>query len=321
MELNSILGPVQEELNQFEKRFDQVLSSDSEIIYEISQHLLKTRGKRLRPASVLLCARACGLNSEVSLEPALAIELIHTATLLHDDVIDESAVRRGQHSVNRKWNNTVSILMGDYLFAKAFKELVGMESSLLYSAISKSTEMVSIGQLDEIRETRNFNLGEEAYLRIITNKTASLFAAACQAGSLLADAKYQPCMYEFGKTLGIAFQITDDLLDYVGSEKNTGKEVGKDLLDGKVTLPLIFALQKAPDKEKTETLEFLQNGYDTAGFPRVSQFVEKWGGLEYSSRQAQSKARQAAGCISALPESRYKDSLHALVKFAASRSQ
>ena len=323
MDLSAILEPIRSDLEAFEKRFQEVLASDSSMIYEITQHLLQKRGKRLRPAAVLLTARACEDDRLFGLEPAVAIELIHTATLLHDDVVDESELRRGQYSVNHKWNNTVSVLMGDYLFAKAFKTLVGLKSPALYSAISRATEKVSIGQLDEIREMRNFTLAEERYLHIITNKTASLFAASCQAGALSSAGgeKYEGNLREFGETLGIAFQITDDLLDYLGSTQQVGKEVGKDLQEGKVTLPLIYALAHSPALEREQTLEYLQNGYSKESFQQILQFVDKWEGLEYSRRKARDLGEKALTYIRDLPEGQFKQSLTGLVQFAVSREK
>ncbi len=323
MDLSQIAQPIQADLEVFEERFREVLSSDSPMIYEITQHLMRKKGKRLRPVAVLLAARACGGKELSGLEPAVAIELVHTATLLHDDVIDESDFRRGQDSVNHKWNNTVSVLMGDYLFAKAFKIMVGKRSPQLYSIISQATERVSIGQLDEIREMGNFNLNEEQYLRIIANKTASLFAAACQAGGMSCETgmKFETGLMAFGEALGMAFQIADDLLDYVGSTEQLGKEVGKDLLEGKVTLPLIAALKQAPEAEREQFMDFLRNGYSREGFPRILEFVTCRGGLEYSRNKARDFSENAEGYLEKLPESQYKQSLKKLVQFAVSRKK
>ena len=323
MELVRILEPIRPDLEGFERQFQEVLSSDSPMIYEITQHLLQKRGKRLRPVAVFLAAKACGDKNLSGLDAAIAIELIHTATLLHDDVIDESELRRGQYSVNHKWNNTISVLMGDYLFAKAFKTLVKMKSASMYSAISQATERVSIGQLDEIREMRNFDLSEERYFHIITNKTASLFAAACQAGGLcIAEGEeIEQDLRKFGEALGIAFQITDDLLDYVGNTQKVGKEVGKDLLEGKVTLPLIAALRQSRGPEKAELFDFLKNGFSKEGFPRVLEFVEKYRGVEYSQNKAREMGAKAWSCLKELPDSPYKDSLKDLVEFAVERDK
>lgn len=323
MELSRVIEPIQLDLEAFEKLFREVLSSDSIMIYEITQHLLQKRGKRLRPIAVLLTARACGDELLSGLEPAVAIELIHTGTLLHDDVIDESDFRRGQDTVNHKWNNIISILMGDYLFAKAFKIMVGKKSPALHSIISEATERVSIGQLDEIREMKNFRLKEEQYLRIITNKTASLFAAACQAGGMSCPSgvKFAAHLQKFGELLGIAFQITDDLLDYVGSATQVGKEVGKDLLEGKVTLPLLAALHQAPADEKERTIDFLENGFDHSGFARILEFVTKWGGLDYSRQKARSLGEKAGIFLAELPDTIFKQRLTDLVEFAVQRQK
>jgi octaprenyl-diphosphate synthase len=323
MELSAVLESIRPDLEAFDNRFKEVLSSDSPMILEITRHLLNTAGKRLRPAAVLLTARACGDQNLSGLEPAVAIELIHTATLLHDDVIDESDVRRGQHSVNRKWNNTVSVLMGDYLFAKAFKTLVGLKSPSLYRVVSRATEKVSVGQLEEIKELRNYDLSEEKYLEIIGNKTASLFAAACQSGCLSSNpgSEFEARLHNFGEQLGVAFQITDDLLDFVGSAEQTGKEVGKDLLEGKVTLPVIYAMSQAPADEKARAIEFLQNGFSPEGFERIIGFLKEWQGLEYARNRARLIGEQALSCLQGLPENRYKKGLEELVDFAVNRQK
>jgi octaprenyl-diphosphate synthase len=201
--------------------------------------------------------------------------------------------------------------------------MVGKKSPALYSIISQATERVSIGQLDEIREMRNFHLKEEQYLQIITHKTASLFAAACQSGGMSCPggAKFEANLQKFGEALGIAFQITDDLLDYVGSSTQVGKEVGKDLLEGKVTLPLLAALHQAPADEKERTIDFLENGYSRSGFARILEFVTKWGGLAYSRQKAHSLGEKAGAFLAELPDSIYKQRLNDLVEFAVQRQK
>jgi octaprenyl-diphosphate synthase len=224
LNVNTILSPVKKDLALFDRKLQENLGSDSTLISQVAGHLVNRRGKRLRPAMVFLsyglCANSRSRSASDSkvMNVALAIECIHTATLLHDDVIDQSKVRRGQVSVNHKWNNLVSVLMGDFLLAKSLRLIVQTKSPALLSTISQATENLSIGEMNEVQESHNFDLDEETYLRIISEKTSSLFTASCESGAVAAGAgsSLRMKLKEYGENLGIAFQITDDLLDWVG---------------------------------------------------------------------------------------------------------
>ena len=323
MNLNQILEPIQDELSAFEARFKEVLSGESSFIWEISQHLLENHGKRLRPACVLLVSRAFGEKSERGIETAVALELIHTATLLHDDVIDQSPTRRGEMTVSYKWSNLVSVLMGDYLFAKAFRTLVGIGSPSIMKTVSSATERVSIGQLNEIKESKNFALAEGDYLKIISDKTASLFAAACESGCILhqSDQKQIAGFKIYGQNFGMAFQIVDDLLDIIGNQEKTGKEVGTDLREGKVTLPLIYSLQQEAPTKRKNILKYLENGYSNSSFEKVVSFIQEKGGTVYSHKKASEFGQKALESIQFLPDSIYNKSLKDLVAFALKRDK
>ncbi len=323
MNLNQILEPIQEELTNFEKRFKEVLSGESSFIWEISQHLLENHGKRLRPACTLLVSKALGEESTKGVETAVALELIHTATLLHDDVIDQSPTRRGEMTVSYKWSNLVSVLMGDYLFAKAFKTLVGIHSPQIMQTVSEATERVSIGQLNEIKEFKNFALQEEEYLKIISDKTASLFAAACESGCILKDSNQNKIagFKIYGQNFGMAFQIVDDLLDLIGNQEITGKEVGTDLREGKVTLPLIYSLQKEAPEKRKNILKYLENGYSDSSFEKVVSFIQEKGGTAYSRQKAAEFGQNALKAIQFLSGSVYYKSLRDLVTFALNRDK
>ncbi len=329
MDVNLILWPIEEDLKLFDQKLKQNLSTDSLLISEVARHLVNRKGKRLRPAMVFLSYGAC-LNSEADslsnpqvMNVALAIEFIHTATLLHDDVIDQSKVRRGQVSVNHKWNNLVSVLMGDFLLAKSLRLIVETESQALLSTISKATENLSIGEMNEVQESRNFNLDEETYLQIISAKTASLFTASCESGAVAAGAndKVQKELKGYGQNLGMAFQITDDLLDWVGESEKTGKGLGNDMKEGKITLPLICTLRESDVPSRKKILKLLKNDFNQEDFDEILSLIKGNGGVEYALEKANSFGDKALGHLSELRHSKYKKALEELVSFAIQREE
>jgi octaprenyl-diphosphate synthase len=254
---------------------------------------------------------------------ALAIELIHSATLLHDDVIDQSQKRRGQVSVNHKWSNLVSVLMGDFLLANAFKLLVKTESPYLLSSISKATEQVSMGEMNQIQESHNFELDEKTYFKIIAEKTASLFAASCESGAIAAEVgkKSREQLKSYGLNLGMAFQITDDLLDWIGETEKTGKSLGNDLKEGKITLSLIHTLKSAEESSRKKIFELLENDFNQKDFDHILSIIKGNGGVEYSKQKAHSFGEKALSQLSDLKDSEYKESLENLVRFVIKRDK
>ncbi len=323
MELEKILCPIKEDLTDFDLKLKEYISSDSPLIYQIASHLLKTKGKKLRPSLVYLSGGAFGKNRKNLTKAALSIELIHNATLLHDDVVDQSETRRGKPTVNAKWNNLISVLMGDYLFAKAFKIMMETESKPLLSTISRATERVSTGELLQVQECYNYELDEKSYLDIIREKTASLFSVSCEAGVILSKAKgnHRRNLKAYGENFGIAFQIADDLLDFVGNKKKTGKEKGNDLREGKVTLPLIYALKKTKRKTRKEIIKVLDKNVDHDDFLTVLGFVQEGGGLKYAQSKALEFGEKALKNITGIQDSEYKKSLSLLVEFAIKRDK
>jgi octaprenyl-diphosphate synthase len=315
-------APVEQDLEAFDRKLHDYLRGDSPLISSVARHLLKSKGKRIRPTFVFLTSRAADNFTDNSVDASLAIELIHTATLLHDDVVDESDVRRGQETVNYRWKNLISVLMGDYIFAKAFRIMVGTGSIDLIDAISRATERVSIGELRQIEETQNYALSEEAYVEIIADKTASLFAVSCESGPILAgrDIKVRRQFSEFGEKIGTAFQIADDLLDFIGDPEVTGKELGNDVLNGYVTLPLIHSLRRVSEKAGREIIDQLKSGSSDGSFAKIYSFVNENGGLDYTSKRAAEMAWQALESIRPLADSVYLDSLTTLVNFTVARA-
>lgn len=324
MSLDSILWPIKSDLEKVERRLEEYLCSDSPLIFHVSRYLLERKGKRIRPALVFLSfGEDNSPNKDKVFDTAVAIELIHTATLLHDDVIDQSTTRRGKASVNYRWSNLVSVLMGDYLLAKAFKILVNIGIPPLLEAISQATERVSLGELFQVQERGNFKLSEKEYIRIIADKTASLFSVACKSGAIIRDAdKKTQIIYQLlGEDFGICFQIIDDLLDLIGDEKKTGKELGNDLQEGKITLPLIYALANSGDGTREKIFKLLEQGYKSEYFPQIRYFVESEGGIEYSRKRAWDFGNKAMKLISELDDSEYKKALQELVNFILTREK
>jgi octaprenyl-diphosphate synthase len=321
-ELQQYADPVQGDLELFEAKLNDYLRGDSPLISSIARHLLKSRGKRIRPTMLFLSSRAAGNFTDFSVDASLAIELIHTATLLHDDVVDESDLRRGQQTVNAKWTNLISVLMGDYLFAKAFRVMVENSSLELIRAISRATERVSVGELRQIEEIGNYALSEEEYLDIISDKTASLFAVSCETGPILTGrvSSERKKFAQFGEKIGVAFQIADDLLDFVGDPQVTGKEPGNDVLTGKVTLPLIYALQRTSNAGSREIVKYLKNSRDDDAFGQIFAFVNDSGGVEYAYRRAHEICQQGLESISPLQKSVYSDTLTDMVRYAVARA-
>ncbi len=321
-QLAELTAPVQADLEAFDRRLFDILRGDSPLITSIARHLLRSRGKRMRPSILFLSSRAANNYSEHSIDASLAIELIHTATLLHDDVVDDADLRRGQETVNAKWTNLISVLMGDYLFAKAFRLMVATGSMEVVQAISSATERVSVGELRQIEETGNYALSEEEYLEIIADKTASLFAVACETGPILGgrDAETRRRMADFGEKIGVAFQITDDLLDFVGDSEVTGKEPGKDVLNGKITLPLIHSLKRVSEAGSREITGYLKRGDDPDNFRKVFTFVTENGGIDYAYRRAEELSEQALESVALLGQSVYVDSLTSMVRYTTARA-
>jgi octaprenyl-diphosphate synthase len=320
-EIKAIFSPVAARIQEYKALLREILETDSEFIYQITEHIFSCSGKQLRPGLIFLAAGQAD-NSAV-VEAAVAMELIHVATLLHDDVIDESETRRGIESVNHRWSNLVSVLMGDYLFAKSFKLLVKSGSQKLLDAFAMATERVSVGELNQIYYTGNLDIAETDYLRVIADKTASLFACASESGIICnggSETKMR-AMREFGEYLGLAFQITDDLLDLVGESTKTGKQLGSDIREGWVTLPLIHALRNGGSQYRRQLSKMYKEGFDQTEFEQVVSFVRETGGVDYASEIARKYSQRAKAAVADIYELDYKESLLKLADFAVVREQ
>lgn len=319
IEIDDILLPISKQIELYEQMLQKTLATDSIFIYEITRHMFGKTGKRLRPG--LLFLSAGNISDRAVIQAGVAIELIHVATLLHDDVIDQSYQRRGQETVNSRWSNLVSVLMGDYLFAKSFGLLVQAEMPELLDIFSKATERVAKGELNQVYYTGNFDIKEDEYLKIISDKTASLMSCAAEAGMVCSNGAkiHLQAMREFGEYLGMAFQITDDILDLVGETTKTGKQLGSDIREGWVTLPLIYALRNGGSSQKDRLIKLHADGFDPKEFMDLVQFIREAGGIQYADNKARHYSKMAKEVLMSVPGLAFKDNLCALADFAVAR--
>jgi len=309
------------ELDEVEEIFQQELASTNPYVSDVFAHVSHFRGKRLRPMLVLLSAAATGeINADHKVLAAV-VEMIHTATLVHDDVLDEAATRRHVATVNARWNNETSVLFGDYLFTHAFHLASSLDTTFACRVIGRSTNIVCEGELSQIHERGNFDLDEAGYLQIIDGKTAELCAVCCLLGAHYADADESvvASLENYGRYLGIAFQIADDLLDILGNEAETGKSLGTDFEKQKLTLPLIRLLSQSDERDAQTIRELLANPTHST-WQQLLPNIEKSDAVEYSQGKANHYAAQAREQLESLPETSAKTILEAITEFATQRT-
>ncbi|MCK4842861.1 MAG: polyprenyl synthetase family protein [Methylococcales bacterium] len=296
------------------------LSSDVLLINQIGHYIIGNGGKRLRPMLLLLVAKALGKATDNHLILAAVIEFIHTATLLHDDVVDESDLRRGQESANAVWGNAASVLVGDYLYSSAFEMMVRTDNMRVMEILSKTTTAIAEGEVLQLLNCNNPDTTEEKYLEVIARKTAILFSAATRLGAVLADADKttEEALAEYGQQLGIAFQLIDDALDYKSTAEDLGKNLGDDLAEGKPTLPLIYAIAHASESDANIIIEAIKQGSRDA-FSEVYEIVLSTKAIEYTEKCADEAAEKAIAALDCLDESEYKNALVTLAKFSVQR--
>lgn len=313
---------IQEDLEKVDFECRRNLKSDVSIISAIGEYLLLSGGKRFRPILLLLSAKLCGYRGDRHIPLASLLEFIHTATLLHDDVVDKAEIRRGNESANSKWGNEASVLVGDFLFTKSFSLLVENGNWEIIQALSRATTLMAEGELEELIRTDDLSLTEADYLSIITRKTASLISAASQVGAILADVSEERknALSNFGLDTGIAFQLTDDNLDYTSREEEFGKKIGIDLQRGKITLPLIHALRICTPGEKA----FIQETVDRASltkeaFLRVIEIIERSQGIRYSWEKAKEYVDRAKRHLHLFEDSEVRQALFTLADYVVAR--
>jgi octaprenyl-diphosphate synthase len=309
-----------EDLKKVDQEFRKNLRSNVPIISTIGEHLLRSGGKRFRAKLLLLSAKLCGYSGENHISMASLIEFIHTATLLHDDVVDKAKLRRGIESANSKWGNEACVLVGDFLFTKCFTLMVESRNWKILHTISRATTIMAEGELEELIRTNDLSLTEEGYLSIITRKTASLISAATQIGAVLGNVSEEKegALSEFGMNVGIAFQLIDDNLDY--TSKKSGKKIGIDLQEGKITLPLIFTLKHCDEGEKAFIQETVNSHPITKkAFFRVVEIIERHQGIQYTWEKAKQYVEGAKDYLRLFPDSKEKEVLYALADYVVDR--
>ena len=309
------------ELDLMNKILVDRLDSNVDLISQMSQYIINSGGKRIRPLLLLICAKATEYDGDYHYSMAVVTELIHTATLLHDDVVDQSATRRGQETANELWGNAPSVLVGDFLYSRAFEIMVEPNSMEIMRILSKATNQISEGEVLQLLNIKNANVTQAEYFKVIERKTAYLFKAACQIAGILssADQKVINAMGSFGMHLGNAFQIIDDTLDYESDSNIIGKEIGDDLSEGKVTLPMIYALEKTKKVENKILKDAIKNA-DASHIDQIVEILLNVDAFQYSRDIAKIESNRALESIDYLPDSKYKTALKLLCELSLERN-
>jgi octaprenyl-diphosphate synthase len=321
MSLESIRNLVKADLADTDQFISRELKSEIPLINQLIEYILTCGGKRIRPLLVLLAARTFQYPSNQHIELASAIELIHTATLLHDDVVDSSTLRRGHKTANSIWGNEASVLVGDFLYSRAFQLIVRLQHLPILNVFSDATNLIAEGEVLQLVNCHNPDTTEASYFDVITRKTAKLFEIAAQTGAALAtdNPVYIAAMQQYGLHLGIAYQLIDDALDYSAPAEQTGKNMGNDLSEGKPTLPLIYALRQTTLDEANILRHAIQTG-STNELDTIVKIIESTGAIEYTANAARQHATQAREALAPIPDSPHKQALHALTDFVVDRS-
>jgi octaprenyl-diphosphate synthase len=323
MNLDSIIDPISAELDEFDGQFRAAMRSNVAFVDMVARYIVKQKGKRIRPSLVLLTAKACGAINDSTYRGASLVEILHTATLIHDDVVDDADTRRGFASINAVWKNKIAVLMGDYMLAKGLLLSLDNDDFRFLKITSDAVRRMSEAEILQIAKSRDLDLDEKTYLRIISDKTASLLSTCTQIGAASAsrDERLIEKMKVFGENLGMVFQIKDDLLDYTGRKSITGKPNGLDLKEKKLTLPLIHAFTQAPRNQTKQILKIIKDGANKKELAHVVEFAHEFGGIDYTTRRAADYSALALEALDALPASPCKDSLVEFVGFVMDRTK
>jgi octaprenyl-diphosphate synthase len=297
------------------------LSSDVALINELGRYIINSGGKRLRPLLVLLASRACGYHGEHHIELAAVIEFIHTATLLHDDVVDASDLRRGNETANAIWGNEAAVLVGDFLYSRSFEMMVSVGSMRVMEILSTTTNVIAEGEVLQLLNCHDPDTTEDLYRDVIRYKTAKLFEASAQLGAVLGNQPQaiERAMASYGMHLGTAFQLIDDALDYGSSGENIGKNIGDDLAEGKPTLPLIYAMRNGSPQQVKAIRQAIENG-GRSHIKTVLEAIESTNAIAYTAQSAQREADMAIEALADLPAGSYKEALYGLAEFSVNRS-
>jgi octaprenyl-diphosphate synthase len=311
---------IADDLRQVDAVIHHRLNSDVELVRQVADYIIGSGGKRLRPALVILSARSCGYAGRHHHQLAAVVEFIHTATLLHDDVVDDSHLRRGRATANSTFGNAAAVLVGDFLYSRAFQMMVDVQSMRVMEVLADATNAIAEGEVMQLLHVHNPEVNEQDYLRVVRAKTAKLFEAAGRLGAIIAGAppQQEQALADYGMHLGTAFQLVDDILDYSGDLAQTGKNLGDDLAEGKTTLPIIYAMRHGSAEQTAVVRNALVRG-GLGDFEPVLNAMREAGALDYTRAQAEVSAGEARNAIAMLPDSKYRDSLLELAAFAVTR--
>ena len=319
---NIVTSPIRENLIRFEAVYRESLHSDVKLINTIIRYISRKKGKQLRPRLCLLSAGLCGEPTENTYRAAALIEMIHVATLIHDDVVDDANLRRGWPSINRVWKNKLSILVGDFMFSKALTNMIHLKDFDALDILSSTAERLSQGEIQQIEKAIKKNMTEKIYYQMVSDKTASLFSAACKLGvmTVTEDNDKREALAKFGEKFGLVFQIKDDLLDITGNVEGLGKPAGFDLKKNILTLPLIYLFENLPASEVKVVKRQLNNHVKKSEIREIRKLIEKYGGIQFAENQIDRLAKEAQDELNIFSDSVYKDSLLAALKFNSHRN-
>jgi len=322
MKLEEIYGPIRDQLRMVDEELKSRLHSDNELVRQINKYILDMPGKRLRPALVLLSARMGSYRENEAIPLAAAVEIIHTATLFHDDVVDKSDLRRGQPTVNSKWGDGISIVLGDHWYSRAFSVLSHLKIPKILEMLLEVINRICVGELEQLKRRYDLSFTEQEYLEIVKNKTACLMSFCCRAGALIGRVPPEETesLADYGLNLGIAFQIVDDCLDFVSTEERMGKSLGSDLLEGKLTLPLIYAMSVANERD----VELVNNSFELRQINsndanQIKNIVKRYRTIDYSLRKAEEYRDISKNQLKSLRDSEYRDALNLFADYVVER--
>jgi octaprenyl-diphosphate synthase len=320
--LGDLRKPIERELEEFDRFFKEAMRSKVGLIDLVARYIIRQKGKKVRPLLVLLSAKLCGDINASSFRAATLVEILHTATLVHDDVVDDADTRRGLASINAVWKNKIAVLMGDYLLSRGLLLSLENKDYFFLHSTSNAVKRMSEGELLQIQKSRQLDNDETTYLQIISDKTASLFSTCTEIGaaSTTDNIEKRDFMRDYGNNIGMAFQIQDDLLDYLGRKSIIGKPTGIDIKEKKLTLPLIYALQHAPSKDSRQAIKLIKNGAKRNELHWVLEFVRANGGIDYSVNKAAEFGRRAIADLAVFADSPAKEALTGFVDFVLART-
>ena len=320
--LKQITSPILDDIDIFKTEFKEALNSEVKLINSISGYLLKNRGKTIRPIMTLLCARLCGNPTKNTYKAAVMMELLHVATLIHDDIVDDAKIRRGKPSIKHIWKNKISVLMGDFILSKALINMVGLKDFDALDLISRTAEKLSAGEIMQIEKSLTRNMPKNVYYDMINQKTASLIAASCELGAITTTkvSTDRKSTFDYGENLGMAFQIKDDLFDFLGSENQTGKDHGGDVKKNMLTLPLIYSIENSSRTGRNRIKSLVRKKKKSVKILKeINDIIYDAGGFDYAKKKLDEFSDKATDSISSYAESEIKKSLINLVVFNKER--